>query len=466
MSFIKLLVFVISLCSMSCSFERAALGQTPEPSVKSEEGPIFIDVGAAGSRRYRIAVAPVLNEGGTNVSSTELLEYGKRLEGFFSFLGSFEVLQQKGFVAKPSAALRPIDFEEWKTINAEGVIFVKIQPDSNARLKLDMRFFDVSRKNRVVGKLFSRVAKNEVDLALRRFADLCIQSMTGELGFFSSQIAFVAARKAGEAKQVYIANFDGTDVQKITDNGAIHMSPSWSPDGTKLTFTSFESGKAEIYVYNLVTKKTLRMTSSRGNNSGSTWTPDSRVIAFAGGEDGRTSIFTMRSLDGGGRTKLIGESGLEVEPAFSPDGRFLAFASGRFGNPHIFVRELSTGKDTRITTVGWYNSSPSWRPDGLKMAFAGYDREINRYDVFIVNPDGTRIERLTLDQGDNEKPSWSPDGRYIVFQTNRAQSGRGKVHGYRLFMMNKDGGNQVPLNIPLYDVSMPSWGPRRNLLGD
>ncbi len=127
---------------------------------------------------------------------------------------------------------------------------------------------------------------------------------------------------------------------------------------------------------------------------------------------------------------------------------------------------MSTGKDTRITTAGWYNSSPAWRPDGLKLAFAGYDREIDRYDIFLVNPDGTRIERLTLDQGDNEKPAWSPDGRYLLFQSNRAPSGRGKARGYKLYVMNKDGGGQTALNIPLHDITMPAWGPRRNLLGD
>jgi TolB protein len=208
------------------------------------------------------------------------------------------------------------------------------------------------------------------------------------------------------------------------------------------------------------------MTRSQGNNSGANWSPDTKTIAFSGAEDGRTAIYTMRALDGGGRAKMIGESGLEVEPAYSPDGRFLAFASGRFGNPHVFVRDLQSGKDQRITTAGWYNSSPQWRPDGLKLAFAGYDREIDRYDIFIVNPDGSRMERLTLDQGDNEKPTWSPDGRYLIFQSNRAKSGRGKTKGYKLYSMNRDGGSQQMLSIPLYDVSMPAWGPRRNLLGD
>jgi TolB protein len=80
--------------------------------------------------------------------------------------------------------------------------------------------------------------------------------------------------------------------------------------------------------------------------------------------------------------------------------------------------------------------------------------------VFIVNPDGRQMERLTLDQGDNEKPSFSPDGRFIAFQSNRASAGRGKQKGYRIFVMNRDGGEQRALTIPLHEVTMPSWSPR------
>jgi TolB protein len=460
-------ICILFMMFFSFSFGNVGVAEDLGSSAKKiEEGPIYIDVGVAGARKFRIAVAPLVNEGGQVLLATELEEFGRRLEGLFGFLGSFDVVPRKGFLAKPDSALRPIDFEEWKGIKAEGVIFGKFSSDVSGKVKIDLRFFDAQRRTRLVGKLFSRVAKSEIDVTMRRFADLCIQALTGEMGIFSSQIAFVAAKKPGEFKQVFIANFDGSEPQQITFSNTVHMSPSWSPDGTKLTFTSFQDGKAEIYLYNVATRKVLRMTRSVGNNSGSNWSPDAKTIAFSGAEEGRTSIFTMRAIDGGGRAKLIGESGLEVEPAYSPDGRLLAFASGRFGNPHIFVRDLVSGKDTRITTAGWYNSSPQWRPDGLKLAFAGYDREIDRYDIFIVNPDGSRMERLTLDQGDNEKPTWSPDGRYLIFQSNRATSGRGKTRGYKLYSMNKDGGNPVLLNTPFYDVSMPAWGPRRNLLGD
>jgi TolB protein len=439
----------------------------PSPlEAKPNEREIYIDVGRAAARKLKMAipyfdVSAAVKKG---TSSSDGQTWAERLTEIFAFTESFEFVANAGFIAKDPSA-KPIKFEDWEGIQTEAVILSKVEPGTKAgTLSLQLRLYDVKKRKQLVGKGYANIEKSRIDEYLRRFADLCMEAFTGELGIFSTKIAFVASKAAGETKQLYLSNFDGSDLQQITTNGSINMSPSWSPDGSKLTFTSFKDGKAEIYVYNLFTKKTLRLTRSTGNNSGANWSPDGKTIAFSGSQTGKTSIFTMASGDGSQRKEFITGSGLEVEPAFSPEGNKIAFASGRFGNPHLFVRDLDSKTDTRITFAGWYNSSPSWRPDAKKLAFAGYDREIDRYDVFIVNPDGRQMERLTLDQGDNEKPSWSPDGRFLCFQSNRLDKGRGKQRNYRLYVMNRDGGAQRPLKVNLFDISMPSWSPRLNVV--
>jgi TolB protein len=421
---------------------------------------IYIDVGRAGARKLRIAVPAFAVNAAGGLAASDAQTWSDRLADILGFTGGFEFIPASGFLAKDPAA-RAVNFDEWTGINTEALVLAKAEPGSKpGRVNLQLRLYDVKKKKQLVGKAYNDTEKSKVDAVLRRFADLCMEAFTGELGIFSTKIAFVGAKAPGETKQLYVVNFDGTGLEQITKNGSINMSPSWSPDGTKITFTSFKDGKAEIYAYSTVTRKIGRLTRSPGNNSGAAWHPDGKMVAFSGSASGKTAIFTMNGLDGANRKEFISGSGLEVEPSFSPDGAQIAFASGRFGNPHIFVRDLGSGKDTRITFAGWYNSSPSWRPDGKKLAFAGYDREIDRYDVFIVNPDGRQMERLTLDQGDNEKPSFSPDGRFIAFQSNRASAGRGKQKGYRIFVMNRDGGEQRALTIPLHEVTMPSWSPR------
>ena len=434
------------------------------------EREIFLDVGRAGVRRHRMSVVPFAFQAEAAVPKSNVTEgqfdkkisedYPARFKDILDFTKGFEFVEDKVLAEKNRIQNEPL-FDEWQALKSESVVMGKFQKNQNDLYTIELKLYAVPKKRLLLGKRYLKVKTKDIDGVLRRFADLVIESMTGELGIFSSKLAFVGTPVLGRGRQIYIAQFDGSHLQQITDDGAIHMSPAWSADGTKLAYTSFKSGKAEIYIYSLLTKKHTRLTySPSGNNSGANWHPDGKLMAYAAGFAGVTSIYSINALTGGQKTSLVSGSGLEVEPAFSPDKKSLAFASGRFGNPHIFVRDLESNKDTRITFAGWYNSSPSWRPDSRKLAFAGYDKEIDRYDIFIVNPDGRQLERLTLNQGDNERPQWSPDGRFLAFQSNRGSGPRGKSRGYKIFVMNRDGGDQRSLSIPLADAVMPAWSPR------
>ena len=189
------------------------------------------------------------------------------------------------------------------------------------------------------------------------------------------------------------------------------------------------------------------------------------VLAYSASRGSDTEIFTI-TTKGTNRRLLISGSGLDVDPKFSPDGKYIAFVSGRYGNPHIFVGKLKwvgltpqVISDQRLTYAGWYNSTPAWSPDSDRILFGGYDKDINRYDIFIMDPDGRNLERLTLKTGDNENPSWSPNGQMIVFQSNRKGTANIKTRA-QVFYMMRDGSRQRKLALPFYDVQTPTWSPQ------
>jgi len=153
---------------------------------------------------------------------------------------------------------------------------------------------------------------------------------------------------------------------------------------------------------------------------------------------------------------LIKNIGLDVEPNFSPDGKFIVFSSSRSGKPELYKIELGTGIQTRLTFSRHYNSSPSWSPMGDMIAFSGLDNPFgkgsgSKFDVFLVNPQGTKIERLTIDSGNNENPSWAPNGRHLVYSSTRNK-------GSDIYMINNDGTGETRLTNGLRCYS-PSWSP-------
>ncbi|WP_161597665.1 PD40 domain-containing protein [Fluviispira multicolorata] len=420
-----------------------------------------IEVGAPNVRKIRMAIPNfALSEKTISINSNELNNFSKRLTSILSFTNWFEFIPQEALLTSQTVALQPFQTAQWKALKAEFVILGKFTKAKNqTRFNLELRLFDVKSQIQLIGKMYNNLTIKSTDMALRRFADVSVAALTGTAGPFMSQIVFVGKKDKNANGQIFTADFDGGNVRQITEDRAVHLSPNWSNDGTKIVYTSFKSGKPDIYIYNLLTKQETRAISGTGNSSGANWSPDGNLIAYSASTiDGSTHIFTTNKF-GGNKKSFISTSAIEVEPAFSPNGKSIAYTSTKYGKPMIFVKDLSSGNTTRLTYAGWYNASACWSPDSKTIVFASYDRDINLWDLFKIASNGTGIERLTLSQGDNEKPSFSPDGRFILFQSDRSSSG-GRLGTHKLYYMAKDGAYQKALNIPIYETKQATWGPR------
>ncbi len=447
--------------------------------VSSSGGPLLVNIDNPSFRRLVVAL-PTFSIAGTTSGELQTLAAGgpKELGRLLTYSGLFNVMAEEayselskkmvapksttGLGVQTKAGMENVDVPQWKALGIESLTVGEIEQDGDG-FSMSLRTIDMNRGEMLIGKKYTKVKRAEFDLVLRRYADLILRAYTGKPGIFSSRLTFVGRRAAAQTKQIFISDFDGRNVIQITKDNTTHLSPAWSPDGRFISYTSYRDGNPDLYSYEVATGKVRKLSGAKGLNSGSSWSPDGKIVVLTGSVGGDTDIYYIPA-EGGSRSLLIRGAGLDVDPEISPDKKWIVFVSGRYGNPHIFRGTLAwdgdakprVTEDKRLTYAGWYNATPSFSNESDKIAFAGYDKDIDRFDLFLMNSDGTNLERLTIRVGDNENPSWSPNGQMIVFQSNRMGS-VDKKGTTQIWVMNRDGSSQRQISQGLYDAQQPAW---------
>jgi len=208
-----------------------------------------------------------------------------------------------------------------------------------------------------------------------------------------------------ENRDIFIVNIDGTGLTRLTANPADDIEPSFSPDGTRLVFTSRRDGNREIYAMNVDGSAQTRFTYEPADDFHPNWSPDGTHIAFTSMRDGNREIYSM-AADGTNAVRLTAHEADDFQPDWSPLGDRIAFTSQRDGNREIYIMNTDGAALVRLTSNPAEDFNPSWSPDGSRLAFAS-DRDGNR-ELYVMNPDGSGVTRLTDDPADDSQPVWSP----------------------------------------------------------
>jgi TolB protein len=345
-------------------------------------------------------------------------------------------LEESGIVDLVSKSYYPVklpeepldvDFKAWTAppAAAQMLVFGKTE-SSNSNLVITGRVFDLGNQANpgVLAKRYV-ATMNEISTreAAHRFANEIIQTLGGGIsGINLTRIAFVSNRARRGASEIWMMDYDGFNEHPVTSYGSTSTTPRWSPDNTRLAFTSYAGGNPEIYLFSFETNRRITFPSYKGLNTTPAWSPNGKKIAFCSSMSGDPEIY-VSDPNGLNLQRLTFSSGVDISPAWNPKtGNELAFVSDRSGSPQIYVMSADGTNLRRLTTLGGDTSSPSWSPNGLFMAFHWRVSDTGTYDIYIMEIASGRIIQMTHDAARNEHPTWSPDGRHLAFESTRSGS--------------------------------------------
>lgn len=416
----------------------------PACTVLAQSRSLEIDIVGGNAAALPIAVVPFGGDcGQTDIGGVVRADLGRS--------GQFRSPDPASLPERPTRGSE-VAYPTWRMLKQDYLLIGRCVAGGDG-YRTEYELFDVAKQERLLGFALTAPASAMRDVA-HQISDAVYEKILGVPGAFWTRIAYVTASGLGRNTRyaLVVADSDGYNPRTVVNSTEPLLSPSWSPDGRKLAYVSFEGGNSGIWIQDIASGSRDKVTSFRGINGAPAFSPDGGRLAMTLSKGGNPDIYVM-DLGSKHLTQLTNHFGIDTEPTWSHDGATLYFTSDRGGRPQVYQMPASGGSASRVSFDGSYNASPSLSFDGKKLATA--QGAGNTYRIALMDRSTGSARWSMLSPGSlDESPSFAPNGAMLLYA---AREGRRGV----LYAVSADGRVRQRLSLGDGDVREPAWSPYR-----
>ena len=413
-----------------------------------------VDIIAGAANPISIAVQKFETSDGVRSKDAAMMR--EVVEADLKRTGLFRIVNHDAFPEYVKMHSLP-NFQSWVAIKTQALVQVKLSAESGDRYRLEFFVWDVQGREQIEAQSLVASRKSARRLA-HIMADAIYERLTGEVGYFDTQIVFIAETGPvhNRTKRMAIMDQDGYGMRYLSDKNTFVMSPHFSPNMQSVVFLSYYNDDPMVWSLDLDTGEQRRLGMFGGMNFSPRFSPDGKRVAISLVKKGITHIYEFNIETKELRQLTFGNS-LNTSPSYSPDGKKIAFNSDRSGRQQIHILDLETGEVERLTYGSGRYATPAWSPDGQFIAFTKMADDT--FYVGIMDPRG-RNEKILAGGWFMEAPSWAPGSRRIVYyETEKHIDGIERISHIR--SVDITGQNIYDIELPegINGVE-PTWSPR------